>query len=51
MGMRVKAVWTPPEERRPTTTRVAGASGTAIKHWEPTGEPDAPFDTYREHML
>ena len=37
MGMRVRAVWKPPEER--------GTTG-AISHFAPTGEPDAPYETY-----
>jgi uncharacterized OB-fold protein len=42
MGMRVRAAWTAPEERRPTLE--------TIKWFEPTGEPDAPFDSYKEHL-
>jgi uncharacterized protein len=38
MGMRVRAVWQPREER-------AAAAGT-ISHFAPTGEPDAPYETY-----
>jgi uncharacterized OB-fold protein len=37
MGMRVRAVWRPPQER--------GSTG-AISHFAPTGEPDAPYETY-----
>jgi uncharacterized OB-fold protein len=37
MGMRVRAVWEPPEER--------GTTG-AVSHFAPTGEPDAPYETY-----
>jgi uncharacterized OB-fold protein len=51
MGMRVKAVWNPPEERGGDEDARGWGLGNAIKHWEPNGEPDAPFDTYREHML
>ncbi len=40
MGMRVRAVWT--EEPQ--------ASMEAIQFFEPTGEPDAPFDHYKEHL-
>lgn len=42
MGMRVRAVWLPPEERTP--------SMNSIRHFRPTGEPDAPYDAYREHL-
>jgi len=42
MGMRVRAVWKPREE---------WATGTHnIDHFEPTGEPDAPYDTYAHHL-
>lgn len=53
MGMRVKAVWATPEER-------AGEEGggmrgwgltAAVKHWEPSGEPDTPREQYQEHIL
>jgi uncharacterized OB-fold protein len=39
LGMRVKAVWVPEEER----TR----SVRNLKWFTPTGEPDVPFDTYQ----
>ena len=42
MGMRVQAVWLPPEEREPTMN--------SIRHFRPTGEPDAPFESYKEHL-
>jgi uncharacterized protein len=42
MGMRVKAVWKPREERGTT-------SGT-ISHFAPTGEPDAAYETYARHL-
>jgi uncharacterized OB-fold protein len=42
MGQRVRAVWVSPEERRPTLEN--------IKWFEPTGEPDAPFESYREYL-
>jgi hypothetical protein len=40
--MRVEAVWAPPEEREPTLE--------SIKYFRPTGEPDADYDSYREHV-
>jgi|SRR5690625_1553857 len=42
MGMRVKAVWVPDEELAPTLE--------SILRFDPTGEPDAPYDTYKEHL-
>jgi uncharacterized OB-fold protein len=42
MGMRVKAVWKPEAERT--------FSLENISHFEPTGEPDAEFETYRRHL-
>ncbi|HEX9034405.1 MAG TPA: OB-fold domain-containing protein [Streptosporangiaceae bacterium] len=41
MGMRVKAVWKPREE---------WDIGHNIDHFEPTGEPDAPYDSYAHHL-
>ena len=42
MGMRVKAVWKPREEW--------GTTIENISHFAPTGEPDADFETYRQHL-
>lgn len=42
MGMRVKAVWKPRDEW--------GTTIENISHFEPTGEPDADFETYRIHL-
>jgi uncharacterized OB-fold protein len=42
MGMRVEAVWAPPGERKPTLE--------TIKYFRPTGEPDAPYESYRAHV-
>lgn len=42
MGMRVRAVWKPREE---WTTNLAN-----IDHFEPTGEPDAPYESYAKHL-
>jgi uncharacterized protein len=39
MGMRVKAVWKPPQER--------GLAVGNISHFTPSGEPDAPYETYQ----
>lgn len=42
MGMRVEAVWVDPSERAPTLE--------SIRYFRPTGEPDAPYESYREHV-
>ncbi|GAA4395051.1 OB-fold nucleic acid binding domain-containing protein [Tsukamurella soli] len=42
MGMRVRAVWRPREEWGVTPANVA--------HFEPTGEPDAPYETFERHL-
>ena len=42
MGVRVKAEWVAPEERRPTLE--------SIRWFVPTGEPDAPFESFKEHL-
>ena len=42
MGLRVEAVWAPREEW--------SSSMDSIRHFRPTGEPDAPFDSYKDHL-
>lgn len=42
MGMRVEAVWKPREEW--------GTTIENISHFRPTGEPDAEFDSYKQHL-
>ena len=42
MGMRVKASWKPRDEWGHTLEN--------IDHFEPTGEPDAAFETYAHHL-
>jgi len=42
MGMRVRAAWKPPEQW--------GTTAENIDHFEPTGEPDAPYDSYAHHL-
>jgi uncharacterized OB-fold protein len=42
MGMRVRAVWRPESERTPSLA--------SIRHFRPTGEPDAPYEKYRDHL-
>jgi uncharacterized protein len=42
MGLRVRAVWKPREEW--------GTTMENIDHFRPTGEPDAPYETYAHHL-
>ncbi|GAA1031404.1 OB-fold nucleic acid binding domain-containing protein [Virgisporangium ochraceum] len=42
MGMRVEAVWKPREEW--------GTTPENIDHFRPTGEPDAPYQSYAHHL-
>ncbi|HXJ27121.1 MAG TPA: OB-fold domain-containing protein [Streptosporangiaceae bacterium] len=42
MGMRVSAVWKPPEQW--------GTTAENIDHFRPTGEPDAPYQSYAHHL-
>jgi uncharacterized OB-fold protein len=42
MGLRVQAVWRPREEWEPGLQN--------ISHFRPTGEPDAPYDSFRDHL-
>ena len=42
MGMRVKAAWKPRAEW--------GTTLENITHFEPTGEPDAPYESYAHHL-
>jgi uncharacterized OB-fold protein len=42
MGMRVAAVWKPRPEW--------GTSPENIDHFQPTGEPDAPYESYAHHL-
>jgi uncharacterized OB-fold protein len=42
MGMRVEAVWRPREEW--------GTTPQNIDHFRPSGEPEAPFESYAHHL-
>lgn len=42
MGLRVRAVWVPDDELAPTLG--------SIKWFEPSGEPDAPYDSYAGYL-
>ncbi len=40
MGLRVEAVWAPPEER--------GYTMASVRYFRPSGEPDADYETYKD---
>lgn len=42
MGLRVEAVWVDDDELAPTFT--------SVRWWRPTGEPDAAYESFREHV-
>jgi hypothetical protein len=42
MGLRVQAVWVPPEQMGPTLE--------AIAYFKPTGEPDASYESFKEFV-
>ena len=42
MGLRVEAVWAPPEEWGPTLA--------SVKYFRPNGEPDTDYETYKEYL-
>jgi uncharacterized OB-fold protein len=42
IGLRVRAAWRPPDEWDTTAS--------TISHFTPTGEPDAPYETYARHI-
>ncbi|HEX6449667.1 MAG TPA: OB-fold domain-containing protein [Trebonia sp.] len=42
MGMRVRAVWKPRDQW--------GTSMENVSHFEPAGEPDAPYESYKHHL-
>lgn len=42
MGMRLKALWKPRQERE--------GSFTDIQYFRPAGEPDADYDSYKEYL-
>ena len=42
MGMRVEALWVPPEELGPTMA--------SVKYFRPNGEPDAAYESYAEYL-
>jgi len=49
-GMRVRAVFKPPAERDlGELDHRWGSTGEVLSRWEPTGEPDLPFEKIAEH--
>jgi uncharacterized OB-fold protein len=42
MGLRVKAVWAPEGERKPSIE--------SVRFFKPSGEEDAPYDSYKEFV-
>ena len=42
MGMRVEAVWCDPADRKPSLEN--------IRYMRPTGEPDLPYEAFKEHL-
>lgn len=49
LGMRVEAVWAPPDER--TADDRGYGLGNAVEGWRPTGAPDAPKADFADHTL
>lgn len=52
-GLRVKAIWLPEAERSVDGLSARGQGGTlgVISAFEPSGEPDADQDHFREHIF
>ena len=49
-GLRLRAVWKPKAERSvDEVDNRWGGTGAVIARWEPTGEPDVPFEKLAEH--
>lgn len=42
MGMRVEAVWVPPDELGPTMA--------SVRYFRPSGEPDADYESFKEYL-
>ncbi len=53
MGLRVRARWVAPEARsvEGLSSRGWGGITGVIESFEPTGEPDADLDTYKEYIF
>jgi uncharacterized OB-fold protein len=53
VGMRLRAIFKPPAERNVDAVDndwMYPTIGDVVEHWEPTGEPDVPFEDFPEHM-
>ena len=52
-GLRVKAIWRPSAERRATIVDSWGgrAISSCIRHWVPSGEPDADPSEFAQNMF
>jgi len=51
-GLRMRAIFRPQAERDVATVdNQWGGTGGAIERWEPTGEPDVPFEQFSEHVF
>ena len=51
-GIRVRAVFKPESERTLLDMDNRwGGTGTCLDHWEPTGEPNVPFEKFSEHVF
>ena len=51
-GMRVRAIFKPQAERDlEGIDNRWGGTGDVVERWEPTGEPDVPFEQFSEHVF
>ena len=51
-GMRVRAIFKPEAERDISDIDNRwGGTGGVLERWEPTGEPDVPFEVFSEHVF
>jgi uncharacterized OB-fold protein len=53
VGMRLRAIFKPPAERSVDAVDndwMYPTIGDVVERWEPTGEPDVPFEEFPEHM-
>jgi uncharacterized OB-fold protein len=53
-GMRLRAIFKPAAERSVDdidNSWMVLTTGDVIERWEPTGEPDVPFETFEEHVF
>jgi hypothetical protein len=52
MGLKVRAVWNEPDSADDEGGGMRGwGVGVMVRHWEPSGEPDADPSVFREHVL